>query len=271
MLERVVVPVDASARSLVALGPARTMADSIGAELVVVTVVAKPGDRSRAQTEVEHRVASFGVPVNRIEVTVNGYTIGQGLEAVTHRPEVLVVMATETHSRNRPITGSVAEELVHARPDGLTVLIGPAADVDGFDLVGPVVACIDPDRPSPRVRAGARRVAREFSIEAMEVSLVVDRWEVPEPQPGGSSSGGTGRSDPGSRLSRRSGGRVRMTIGHGSEPAESIADFGDRVGASLLAVGTRPQVGLTRMVLGSVAIETVRRAHCPVLTVSDVG
>ena len=271
MLERIVVPIDASDASLAALGPARKLADSIGGELVAVTVVAKPGDRGRAETEIDQRVASFGVPVDRTEVTVNGYTIGQGLEVVTHQPEVLVVMATETHSRNLAITGSVAEELVHARPDALTILVGPGTDVDGFDPSGPVVACVDPERPSARVRAFARRLAGELSTEAIEVSVVIEEAASAGPRTHGGSPNRSDRPHRAPRSDRSVGSTLRTVVGHGSDPAASIVEFGDRVGASILAVGTRPRVGLSRMVFGSVAIETVRTAHCPVLAVSDVA
>lgn len=50
----------------------------------------------------------------------------------------------------------------------------------------------------------------------------------------------------------------------------SIVDFADGVDASILAVGTHRRVGLSRVVFGSVAIQSVTEAHCPVLTVPEM-
>lgn len=51
---------------------------------------------------------------------------------------------------------------------------------------------------------------------------------------------------------------------HG-RPADEILELADELSASLVVVGTHGRRGVSRMMLGSVAEEVVRRANCPVL------
>lgn len=50
-------------------------------------------------------------------------------------------------------------------------------------------------------------------------------------------------------------------------PAEMIAEVATEVKADLIVMGTHGRTGLTRLVMGSVAEEVLRRAPCPVLTI----
>jgi nucleotide-binding universal stress UspA family protein len=54
-------------------------------------------------------------------------------------------------------------------------------------------------------------------------------------------------------------------VGH--PPASAIVDAADRVGADLIVLGTRGNTGLKHLLLGSVAEQTLRSAHCAVMTV----
>lgn len=49
--------------------------------------------------------------------------------------------------------------------------------------------------------------------------------------------------------------------------AEEIVRYAEKLGASLIVVGTHGRTGLSRMLVGSVAERVVRTAHVPVLTV----
>ncbi|HEY7816644.1 MAG TPA: universal stress protein, partial [Vicinamibacteria bacterium] len=51
-------------------------------------------------------------------------------------------------------------------------------------------------------------------------------------------------------------------------PSEEILQLTRKIGADLIVIGSRGLGGLQRWLLGSVAERTVRRAPCPVLTVS---
>lgn len=65
----------------------------------------------------------------------------------------------------------------------------------------------------------------------------------------------------------------RATIEHRlleGDPAAVIAETAAETGADLIVMGTHGRTGLTRLVMGSVAEEVLRRAPCPVLTVRGV-
>jgi nucleotide-binding universal stress UspA family protein len=51
------------------------------------------------------------------------------------------------------------------------------------------------------------------------------------------------------------------------DPAEMIAKAAADTNADLIVLGTHGRSGLTRLVMGSVAEEVLRRAPCPVLTI----
>jgi nucleotide-binding universal stress UspA family protein len=55
------------------------------------------------------------------------------------------------------------------------------------------------------------------------------------------------------------------------DPATVIAETAEETGADLVVMGTHGRTGLTRLVMGSVAEEVLRRAPCPVLTVRGVA
>ena len=51
------------------------------------------------------------------------------------------------------------------------------------------------------------------------------------------------------------------------DPAESILEYADEIGADIIVAGTHGRSGVKRHLLGSVAERLVRHADCPVLTV----
>ncbi len=249
--DRLVVPVDRSEASLRALPVARTIADFVGSDLTVATVVARSAGRTAAEEDLRRRIVEVGVPVDEVVVAVDGFTVGQGLAALLEQTAALVVVATDGHSRTIGVTGSVAEELIHANPEVPTLLVGPRVDVERFDLAGPMVVCRDPEGMAPTAEEAAGVVARRLLMAEILVSVVRQRRTA---STGQRSNGASPDAGP--------------TVLHGSDRSGAIIDFAEEVGASIVAVGTRRRDGLSRLLLGSVAIRTVTLAHCPVLAVS---
>jgi len=54
------------------------------------------------------------------------------------------------------------------------------------------------------------------------------------------------------------------------EPARVIIESAHETEADLIVMGTHGRAGLTRLVMGSVAEDVLRRAPCPVMTIRDV-
>jgi nucleotide-binding universal stress UspA family protein len=50
-------------------------------------------------------------------------------------------------------------------------------------------------------------------------------------------------------------------------PADVIHDVAEEIGADLIAITTHGHGGWRRVIFGSVAVETIRHAHCPVLVI----
>jgi len=51
------------------------------------------------------------------------------------------------------------------------------------------------------------------------------------------------------------------------DPAAAIVEAADQENVDLIVLGTHGRTGLTRLLMGSVAENVVRKAKCPVLTV----
>jgi nucleotide-binding universal stress UspA family protein len=71
-------------------------------------------------------------------------------------------------------------------------------------------------------------------------------------------------------LSRAEGIRARFSVSEG-KPATAILEAAESDGSSLVCLGTHGREGFERLMLGSVAEKVLRRAKCPVLTVSEPG
>ena len=71
-------------------------------------------------------------------------------------------------------------------------------------------------------------------------------------------------------LSKIEGVRTRFSVAEGA-PVRAILEAAEADRASLLCLGTHGREGMERLVLGSVAEKVLRKARCPVLTVSEPG
>ncbi|HEX6273867.1 MAG TPA: universal stress protein [Polyangiaceae bacterium] len=66
---------------------------------------------------------------------------------------------------------------------------------------------------------------------------------------------------------RKRGVAVRSARAVGGPPAWSVVDEAKAAGHDLIVIGTHGRTGLSHALLGSVAENVVRHAHCPVLTI----
>jgi nucleotide-binding universal stress UspA family protein len=71
-------------------------------------------------------------------------------------------------------------------------------------------------------------------------------------------------------LSRTEGVRTRFSVAEGA-PVSAILEAAGADRASLVCLGTHGREGMERLVLGSVTEKVLRKARCPVLTVSEAG
>jgi nucleotide-binding universal stress UspA family protein len=71
-------------------------------------------------------------------------------------------------------------------------------------------------------------------------------------------------------LSRAEDVRTRFTVSEGT-PVDAILHTAQSEGSHILCLGTHGREGVERLVLGSVAEKVLRKARCPVLTVSEAA
>jgi nucleotide-binding universal stress UspA family protein len=278
MFSRVVVPLDGSAESAVALPVTRTLATGGGVTLVRVVSSTDETDQARRSLErIAPELASAGLQVD-VVVRV-GDPAREILDQVQMQNADLIVM--RTHGRAglpRAVLGSVTERVVADSPVPVVVLR------PGGRRVSALKTLLVPIDGSP---GGAVALGRAVELaEASGATIRLLQVVVPIPSQAYSNWGMLGGGvyiDPAwdeealasaqiyvQSLVRRL--RERGLSADGDARIESsvpqtIVDFSESVGADLIVMSTDALTGAARAVLGSVADEVVREAGCPVLLV----
>lgn len=293
-IRKIVVGVDLSPPSEVAVGQAMGVARRTGAELILMTVEPEPDaaelvPRSLATSEERRRAVEHSrFDADRAEVEVmRQRLVGQGVEVshVVAEGAVdsgladgaarlgadLLVIGTHGHTgMRRLLLGSVAEKTVRLAKASVLVARGAAAAADG----GFKNIVVGSDFSPLAERALERAVAMAAPGAVIEV---VHAWQVPpDLSPDGtmapaladlreSLAADTGKAGEELKAAWRARG-VHVEL-HATEarPREALCDRAEAVGADLIVVGSHGRRGLTRLVLGSVAEATVRHAPCSVL------
>jgi nucleotide-binding universal stress UspA family protein len=274
VFKRVLVPIDSSKSSLRALKPAETCADACGAELVVATVLfTEVIDEVARRETLRERAEAAGVEPDDVIVRLNSISVENGLHDLMD-DDTLVVLASPGHSHTQRLLGNVSEEIVHQRPGGLSVIVGPKVDVESYTLDGAVFGCVDPEGHSDTLLDAVARASLELNLAPWLISV---GKEVRVQAGAGSIPGhhlpletnqlhGLAQD-----LEARGTATVNYDVLHSNHPAKEIVEFSQSRDAALLAVSTRERSGLDRLLFGSVAIDIVKRATVPVLAVHQRG
>ncbi len=276
MFATVVVPLDSTPESMRALKPASVIAKATGADLVATSVVYDAADRTRTRIELRQAIAEYGVHVTSVVVYVDAYSVSDGLRHLLSKSErILIVAATQGHSHSVGIVGSVSEHLLHQWPEIPMLLVGPHCNVDSFGLEGPIVACVDGTSESEAVVGPVSELALGLGLDSWVLSVLDSSASEAAltPARGGSEAlPETGQLQRVASQIRTNGvDEVNWEMLHGRNPAKSIVEFSDSLGASIIAVATRNRGGLSRLALGSVAMETVAHSSTPVLATHSPG
>lgn len=259
MPKTLIVPVDGSTVAERALPVARQLAQHLEpCDIVVVTVDAAHGEPHRDY--LESLVGRFdGDPTSISGECLTGDPVGAIASVAERAPDAALCMTT--HGRGRfgaPLLGSVATELLRA-VEIPVVLVGPKCHDDWWHDPAHLVACwagtgsnaiLDP------ACGWADALGMDLSLVCVFHPLDITLGDDPRAQ----FLPALAAIDPAHR--------DMHTVALRDEiPALTIADYADRLPASLVAVTTRAREGLDRMVLGSVALDLVRHSPCPVLAV----
>jgi nucleotide-binding universal stress UspA family protein len=280
LFTKLLVPLEGTAQSAVALPLARTMARATGATLTLLRVVSAPEDeqaivQARANIRrIAEELAASGLIVNAVVRT--GDAAEEIIEQVRARDIDLIVM--RTHGRAgvaRAVLGSVAERVLSLSPVPL-LLLRP-----GGRRVGQIRSMLVPVDGSPggAVALGAAVALGQVTHASLRLLEVV----VPLPNYiyGAYAFNGATYVDPawdeearvsaqayvdgiGVRL-RGTGMAVESEVCMAPSVGDAIANLAEERGVDLIVMSTQALIGPARAVLGSVADAVVRRAPCPVL------
>jgi nucleotide-binding universal stress UspA family protein len=263
VLKKLVVPLDGSTLAKSALAPAQLLAERIDATLVLLTTRWRHSDIEAPTRYLDARCHELDRPAET-RVVLDRDAPG-AIVLAAQEPGTLVCMATHGHGGiERAALGSVAEAVVR-NIFAPVLLVGPALSprwslpeapvmllgIDGSEhsraaipaaadlalAIGARVRILDVIRP-PDVVAVSR-----FSVD--DVDILEDSVE---------------------RLAQR-GVRSDYEVVDGFDAAETLVTDAAKLPASFIGVATHGRTGLARVAVGSVAMQVVRHAPCPVLVV----
>jgi nucleotide-binding universal stress UspA family protein len=285
MFSRILVPLDGSAQSNVALPLSRTLARQTGAQITLLRVVPQPyllteredfDETREALKRIADGLASSGIAVE--SVVRAGEIVDEILKQSRTQGADLIVM--RTHGRvglGRAVLGSVTERVL-AESKVPVLLLRP-----GGRRVTDVRTLLVPIDGSP---GGA--VALGTAVElAKNTGASMKLLEIAEPIPpylyAGGMYGGMSYVDPAwdeealasagtyvegiARRLRDAHMTVTGEAHQSSDVAHAIVEKADQTQADLIVMSTQALRGPARALLGSVADAVVRTAHCPVLLV----
>ena len=224
----------------------------------IVLLRADLEDAERVRPYVEALAA--GAPSSSVRTEcVAGDAAGAIVRTAEREPEAVVCMAT--HGRGRiagPLLGSVATEVLRAIETPV-LLVGPHCTTDWWHEPPHLVACWTGDASNPLLplsRSWSHDLGMDLSLVCVFHPLDLEESTYPDAQFASA------------RAALDDGGPNVNTVAlHDDFPPGAIADYARTRPASLLALTTRARHGLSRAVLGSVAMEVVHRSPCPVLAV----
>lgn len=296
MFERILVPLDGSARSELILPQIGRLLRYEDAEVLLLRVIppdAEPkgspgsarleGEREEAEKYVSGLVERFRGQGARFSGHVVGGEVAPAIFK-TAEAERSTLIAMTTHGRTgltRWVLGSVAEKVVRQSP--LPVLLvrsftpgpgGALGEATAEELrIRKIVVSTDGSPAAAAAQGPARELAELFGSEVVvvhaEVPLVLPGPEFgafPTALPTPAENDRV--TEPAAETFRRAGLRVTRVTEIG-DPASVILDQCESSKADLVVMGTHGRSGAGRWLLGSVAERVLRHARVPILLVRE--
>ena len=266
-VDALVIPLDGSDFSRMALPTAARLAARLEAEIQLLSAVESIDEVERRQREID-RVTIPGHVVNR-SVVVDRDPARAVHEALRTLGNAVACMATHGRTRSAALVGSVATDVVARGHDPL-VLVSP--NTEQAPRGSCVVACVDGSPASAALVAIAVRWAELLAERCIVLTIAED---APEPVTGGPIRR---RFGPDGDAEEYLATLVApfVTAGHAVEAVVRYEPVNVWSGlhrhllehpSALVATNTRSRTGLRRLVFGSVAATIVRHSPSPVLVV----
>jgi nucleotide-binding universal stress UspA family protein len=144
------------------------------------------------------------------------------------------------------------------------MIFGPSIDGDHSGLDGRMLVCVDGTATSEVALDVAGPWALEFDMEPWVVAV---SQEVPAAVGGEQFVESAYPHRMADRLQQAIGREVEYEALHGKHPAKSVAEFAKTYRGGLIVAATHGRTGLDRLTEGSVAMDIVHHAPCPVLLI----
>ncbi len=278
MYRTLLVPLDGSAFSVRALPTATTLARHLGVKLILMRAVlapVAPGEDPVAariqavdevQTYLSGLAASYAEQGLNVEISLPyGDAAELILEGISLHAADLVVMCTHGRSGlGRWLYGSVAEKVLAQSPTPV-LLIRPTGEASRFELQPEQASLLVPLDGSAFAETAlphAAALARAFGGTILLLRVV----EPPLAAYEGSYREAASYLEEVAQRLRATGLSVQTYVRRGA-PADIIAYWGEETKADLIVMATRGRTGIARVLLGSVALEVVRRSPWPIMLV----
>jgi nucleotide-binding universal stress UspA family protein len=267
---RIVVPIDGSQLSQSAAHAAGALARRAGVPLTLFGVTYSEGDRDDLGNTLNEVITTLRrdlvvdliVDVIGAEVTVDGYVA----EAILDEADVdgaLVCIASHGHrGLGVALLGSVTEEVIGKSPRPVLV-VGPRFEPRPWRHDGMIVASVDGSLCSEQAVPLAAEWSATFGVPLWLVEVAAP-YRGPTAEV--ATSGDVSEFGYLKRLAERFA-NVNFDVLHSRHPAHELADLADRWPVNVMVMATHGRSGWSRLTLGSVAMNVVHRATCPVLLV----
>jgi len=263
MIRTVYVPLDGSELAQAALKPGVALAARAGAELVLLTTRWPGAGVDTPRNYLDARIAFLDHPARPLLVLDREPE--DAIVLAANEPGAMICMATHGRGAVRAaVLGSVAEAVMResAAP---VVLVGGQFSPEWELVDSPVViAALDGSKPSLAAAHAAGDVAAAITarvrvVEVLRPSDVITVGELRDAEV-------EMLEDVVDRLTTL-GVPAGYEVLDGFDAADMLVQDARDHRAAFLALASHGRTGLGRVVLGSVAVKTVRHAPCPVLVV----
>jgi nucleotide-binding universal stress UspA family protein len=259
------VPLDLSRESERAIAIAGSLAARAGGMVTLHHAAAGAPEAAEAQQRLRRlageEARSTSIPVEVVVEERGDRSAPAAIASAATRSGATICMAS--HGRSgiaRAVLGSVAHATLQL-VDQPVVLVGPQVTID--DGATTLMACVDGSPEAEHVVPVARTWAEALDLSMTLVQVVEPATPLPE-------AGIPPAFMDGSYLAglceRVDGAGATYDVLHG-EPVSAIVRYARTPPATsaLIAVAARARTGLIRRALGSVSMQLVHRAACPVI------
>jgi nucleotide-binding universal stress UspA family protein len=258
MPKTLIVPVDGTITSEQALRVARRLADSFG-ECEVVALAAAAGDREgQAREHLQRVIDDVGDKTVRAEFVVDDDLAGVIARTAASVPDGVVCMTTYGRGRlTEAFVSSLASDVLRLVKVPV-LLVGPQCRPDWWQAPPRVLACWS-GAESNGILAPARDWAHALDAELWVASVFhpLDTEMAAHPRH---------EFEPAlDHLGR--GVAARLLPIRSEYPAGALVEAATNHAVSVVAITTHAREGISRLALGSVAMQVVHESPCPVLVV----